>query len=211
MIRKMRRKKTAATTAIVLFAIAAPAFALPPPPYAVFDVGRTQLGLKSSDIQDAGFQPTGSDRSATGFGITLGWRFTPNLAVEGGFFDIGEGRFDIESQGIPPVSNVKLGVQASGVLLALAGTWPVHERLSLEGRAGAFIGKTETRVKSGTGGGLGLNSLVGSESRTGLAAGIGAVASLNDTWALRAGFDYIDKAYGKDARRISLGVRFNWP
>lgn len=195
----------------MLSAIAAPAFALPPPPYAVFDIGRTQLGLKESDIDDDGFQTTGSDRSATGFGITIGWRFTPHVAVEGAFLDLGEGRFDVSSDGSPPVSNARLGVQSSGVLLAVAGTFPINERLSLEGRAGALIGKTETRAKGSVTGGLGFNNLIGSDSHTGLAAGVGAVAAITGTWALRAGYDYIDKAFGKDARRISLGVRFNWP
>jgi opacity protein-like surface antigen len=98
--------------------------------------------------------------------------------------------------------------------LSLAGTWPIHDRLSLEGRAGAFFGKTETRISGVITGGFGdqtFNNLLGSDSKVGLAAGVGAVAAINDTWAIRAGYDYLDTAFGKDAGRVSLGVRFNWP
>lgn len=211
MIRTTRRNRPAATMLAALCAVTAPAFALPPPPYAVLDISRSQAGLDASSIEEAGFQPTGRDRSATGFGITIGWRFTPHLAVEGAFLDLGEARFDIADQVSPPVSNARIGVQSSGVLLALAGTWPVHDRLSLEGRAGAYIGKTENRAKGSVTGSLAFNNLIGSDSSTSLAVGIGAVASLSDTWALRAGYDHVDKAFGKDARRISFGVRFNWP
>lgn len=210
----MRRRGTAAMMGVALCAFAAQAFALPPPPYAVVDLAYSMIGLEAAGIEEAGLQPSGSDRRDTGFAITLGWRFSPHLAAEGTFLELGEGKFDVAVQDGGPVSNAKIGVQSSGVLLSLAGTWPIHDKLSLEGRAGAFLGKTVTRasgVVTGPLGGQTFNNLLGSDSKAGLAAGIGAVAAFNDTWALRAGYDYLDGAFGKDAARVSLGVRFNWP
>ncbi len=210
----MRRAATAAAAGVALSAFTARAFALPPPPYAVVDLAHTMIGLEASDIDEEGIQSSGSDRRATGFAITLGWRFSPYLAAEGTFVELGEGKFDVAVQEGSSVSNAKIGVQSSGLLLSLAGTWPLHDKLALEGRAGAFLGKTETRASGVFAGPLGNQSfrnLLGSESKAGLAVGIGAVAALNDTWALRAGYDYLDAAFGKDAGRISLGVRFNWP
>lgn len=210
----MRRTGIGSVAGIALCAFTAPAFALPPPPYAVVDLGSTQIGLESTGLEGSGIQTTGRDRRDTGFAITLGWRFSPQLAVEGTFLELGEAGFDVTVPNGTSTSNARIGVRSSGVLLALAGTWPVHERLSLEGRAGAYIGKNETRVRGTSQNPLGsqpFNSLLGSETKTGLAAGVGAVVALNDTWGLRAGYDYFDQAFGKDARRISLGVRFNWP
>jgi opacity protein-like surface antigen len=193
----------------------APALALPPPPYAAVEIGRTSIGLDPTGIEEAGLQPSVSDRRDTGYAITLGWRFSPHLAAEGTFAELGEGRYAVAVEDGGPVSNVTVGVRSSGVLLSLAGTWPLHDRLSLEGRAGAYFGKTETRVRgvmtSPLVGNQTFSSLLGSDSKVGLAAGIGAVTALNETWGLRVGYDYLDKAFGKDARRISLGVRFNWP
>lgn len=197
--------------AIALSAFAAQAHALPPPPYAVVDIGRSRISTDPAAIDDAGLEPTGRDRSATGFAITLGWPFTKHLAAEGTFVELGEGKVNVATQGPPPVTNFRIGVQSAGVLLALAGTWPVTDRLSLEGRAGAYLGRTQTKARGLVGSNLTYERLLGSESDFGLAAGVGAVASFNDTWALRAGYDYIDAAFGKNAGRISLGLRFNWP
>jgi opacity protein-like surface antigen len=211
----IRRSGTAAIVAVALCAFTAQAFALPPPPYAVVDLAHTQIGLEAAGIEEAGLQPSGSDRRDTGFAITLGWRFSPHLAAEGTFLELGEGKFDAAVQNGGSVSNAKIGVRSNGVLLSLAGTWPVHDKLSLEGRAGAYLGKTETRASGVITGPLGnqtfSNSRLESDTKAGLAAGVGAVAAFNDTWAVRAGYDYLDGAFGKDAGRVSLGVRFNWP
>lgn len=185
-----------------------------PPPYAVVDIGHSSIGRKTAGLQEEGLQPRGSDRHDTGYAITLGWRFTSHLAAEGTFIELGEGRYDVAVEDGGPVSNATVGVRSSGALLALAGTWPIHDRLSLEGRAGAYLGKTETRVRGvmmNPLGGRAFNSLVGSNTKAGLAVGAGAVAAFNDTWAVRVGYDYLDKAFEADAGRISLGVRFNWP
>jgi opacity protein-like surface antigen len=193
-------------------AFTAQAFDLPPPPYAVVDLAYSQIGLDTAGIEEAGLQPTGSDRNDSGFAITLGWRFSPHLAAEGTFLVLGEGNVAVQDS--DSVSNAQIRMQSNGVLLALAGTWPVHDKVSLEGRAGAFLGKTETRFSGVTTGPFGnqtFSSMLGSDSKAGLAAGVGAVAAFNDIWSVRAGYDYLDGAFGKDAGRISLGVRFNWP
>lgn len=210
----MRRSGTAAIVGVALCAFTAEASALPPPPYAVVDLAYSMIGLETAGMEEAGLQPSGSDRRGTGFAITLGWRFSPHLAAEGTFLVLGEGRFNVAVQNGGSVSNATIGMQSSGVLLSLAGTWPVHDKLSLEGRAGAFLGKTDTRVSgvmTGPFGNQTFSNMLGSDSKAGLAAGVGAVAALNDTWSVRAGYDYLDGAFGKDAGRISLGVRFNWP
>jgi len=199
---------------VALCAFTSQAFALPPPPYAVVDLGYSMIGLDTAGMAEAGLQPTGSDRRDGGFAITLGWRFSQYLGVEGSFLELGEGTSNVAIDNGGTVSNAKVGLRANGVLLSLAGTFPIHEKLSLEGRAGTFFGKTETRISGVVAGPLGnqpFSSMLGSDSKVGLAAGVGAVASFNDTWAVRAGYDYLDGAFGKDAGRVSVGVRFNWP
>lgn len=215
MMNTMPRSGIAAAASIALCAIAAPAFALPPPPYAVFDIGQSRIGLDMSGMQEAGLQTSDADRRDTGFAITLGWRFSPHLAAEGTFVELGEGGYNVATPDDAQVTNSRIRVRSSGVLFSLVGTWPLHDRLSLEGRAGAYFGKTETRVRgvinSPLVGSQTVNNLIGSDSKVGVAAGVGAVLALNDTWGLRAGYDYLDTAFGKDAGRVSLGVRFNWP
>lgn len=214
MISTKHRSRTLAFAGVALCAFTAQVSAATLPPYAVFDIGNSSIGLDTEGVEQAGGQSLGSDRRDTGYAITLGWRFSPQLAAEAAFIDLGEGSYDVAVDDGGAVSNATIGVQSTGVLLSLAGSWPFHDRWSLEGRAGAYLGKTETRVRGTVANPLGsqpFNNLLGSESRAGLAAGVGVVAAFNDTWALRVGYDYLDKAFGKDARRVSVGVRFNWP
>jgi hypothetical protein len=215
MMTKTHRKKTAAMVGVALCSFTAPALAVPPPPSAVVDLGYTFIGLKPAQIEEGeGLEFLESDRRDMGFAITIGWRFTPHVAAEGTFFELGEGRYDVAVDDGGTLENATLGVRSSAVLLAVVGTWPIHDKLSVEGRAGAYLGKTETRVRGDRTGPLGsqsFNSLLGSDSSSGLAAGVAVVAAFTDTWGMRVGYDYLDKAFGENAGRISLGVRFNWP
>lgn len=214
LVSTIRRRRAAALAGVAFCAFAAPALALPPPPYAVVDLGYSFIGLKAAGAGEAGVQSSASDRRDTGLGITLGWRFSPHLAAEATFVQLGQGEYAVAVEDAGDVSNATVGVRSSGFLLSLAGTWPIHEKLSLEGRAGAYVGKTETRLRGVMTNPLGtraFSNLLGSDSGAGLAVGVGAVAAFNDTWAMRVGYDYLDNAFGKDAGRVSLGVRFNWP
>lgn len=56
-----------------------------------------------------------------------------------------------------------------------------------------------------------LSIELGSDSSTGFTAGAGIVAAVTDMWAVRLGYDYFDKAFNRDADRLSLALRFNWP
>ena len=208
------RGKLVVIVGTLLGAFAAQASGQSLPPYVQLEIGQAQIGLKASDIEEPGLGLSGGDRSDLGYAITLGWRFTPQLAVEGSFVQLGEGKYTIDSVDGDAITNARLKVRSRGVLLSVAGSWPLGERVTVEGRAGAYLGRNETRVSGVLTNPLGsqsFNSLLGTDSKTGLAAGVGATFALSETWGLRAGYDYIDSAFGKDASRVALAVRYNWP
>lgn len=195
-------------------AFAPAALALPPPPYAVFDIGMSRPGLKAPSEPLVGVTDTRRDNRTTGWGITLGWRFSEHLAVEGAYLQLGEARLRATVADELDVTDARYRVATRGALVAMAGTLPVHERVALEGRAGFYWGSTETRFSGRTSGPLGdqkFNYKLDTDSKIGLAVGVGAVFGFNETWGMRVGFDFLDKALGKDAKRASVGVRFNWP
>jgi opacity protein-like surface antigen len=208
------RRGTAAIAGLALCAVTSLAVAAPPP-YVVVDIGSSRLGLKTDAIEDAGFTTRDHDEKSGGFSFTLGWRFTENIAIEGGFYELGRGRFTAVDPGSEFGDPARIRAGSTGVMLSVAGSLPVHERVALEARVGTYISKTQisdNRVfTTNPAFGQAVRSVVGSKTQTGLAAGVGAVVSLNERWALRGGYDYLDKAFGTDAKRYSLGVRFNWP
>lgn len=206
--------QAAGTLALTLCAFAPRALALPPPPYAVFEFSANRPELDAPQTATPPVRGTGRDRSTTGWGFTLGWRFTDHLAVEGSYIQLGEARFGVDIEEGSPVTSARLHVGSRGSLLAMAGTWPVHEKVSLEGRAGFYWGTTETRYKGTTASPLGqgeFNMRLDSETKLAPAVGVGAVVAFSEMWGMRVGFDYLDKAFGKDATRAAIGVRFNWP
>lgn len=210
----IHRSKTAMIIGALLGTFAAQASAQSLPPYVQLEIGKSQIGLKASDIEEPGLDLSGGDRSDLGYAITLGWRITEQLAVEGSFVQLGEGKYDIDEVDGDQITDARLKVRSRGVLFSLVGNWPLSDLVTLEGRAGIYLGKNETRVSGVLTNPLGsqsFNSLLGTDSKTGLAAGVGATFALSETWGLRAGYDYVDTAFGKDAGRVSVGVRYNWP
>ncbi|HEY4083254.1 MAG TPA: outer membrane beta-barrel protein [Burkholderiaceae bacterium] len=78
------------------------------------------------DRSDSPVAPT--DRSATSYNIYGGYSFTPNLAVELGYTDLG--RFDTTNGGL----------KARGTYADVVGKLPIADKFSLLGRVGAFNG-----------------------------------------------------------------------
>ncbi len=81
-----------------------------------------------------------------------------------------------------------------GATLSVLGSWRINSTLSLEGRLGAYFGRSrlhgwvEVELDSD-----GLEFVRGAGGAdAGLLLGGAVVASLADRWALRLGYDYLD-------------------
>lgn len=91
-----------------------------------------------------------TDRSSTGAKVFGGYQITPNLAVEGGYVDLGKFKSSAGQ------------LKANGVYLDAVGSVPLSGPLSAYGKVGVFNGKTDGNLISsdrGTSGklGAGLN------------------------------------------------------
>lgn len=91
---------------------------------------------------DAGVTNIHGSDGETSFGGFLGYRFTPNLAVEGGYRRIGN--WDL---GHPDLGGV--GYTVNQAHLSAVGTLPLSNGLSVYGRLG--VSNTDATVKSGAG------------------------------------------------------------
>ena len=89
-----------------------------------------------------------TDRSSTGTKLFGGYQLTPNLALEGGYVDLGKFR------------NSAGQLEAQGVYLDAVGTVPISGPWSAIGRVGVYNGKVD-------------NSLVGSDRGTSGKVGAG--------------------------------------
>jgi hypothetical protein len=117
----------------VLAALSAPALAADPAWYVYGAAGQTKLDISKSDLDAdvrdiTGTTPSSTlDNSDTGFTLQLGYRVAPNLAVEGGWFDLGKAVYKANAGGGLTVNE---DVKASGFGISGVGIIPIANKFS---------------------------------------------------------------------------------
>jgi OOP family OmpA-OmpF porin len=153
------------------------------------------------------------DDSDSGYGFVAGYRFTPHLAVEGGYLNIGNlkyrSRVDGNIDGVPSNGVFNVDSETSGIAVSALGVYPLSYRWEVYGRAGVlFASNTAT---------LYYEDIVGaargefSENSIDGLAGIGTSLSFLEIYDFRVEyqrvFDAGDEATGEgDVDMISVGV-----
>ena len=87
---------------------------------------------------------TSTDNKSTGGKVFGGYQFSPNFALEGGYFDLG--RFNYS--GITSGGNYSGDTRPRGLNLDLVGTLPLNDRFSVLGRVGAAYARTQDNFSS---------------------------------------------------------------
>lgn len=132
--------------------------------------------LTAPDWQDPvnGF---GDGSSGRGPGLKLygGWQFTPNFALEGGYFNLGRSR---DAGGG--------SARGQGLYVDAVGRWEVTPGWSLLGSAGLAQARLKTPA--------------GSDSSPGLKLGLGVQYELSRTTSLRLGYDHYKFSDAFDAK-----------
>jgi len=150
-------------------------------PYVGGSIGSSHY--KGSDIGGVA-----TDRSSSGGKLYGGYGFTPNLAVEAGYADVGK------------ASSALGDVKGKGVFVDLVGKVPFTDSFSAIGRVGAFNGKA-----SATGG--------ASERSTQPKVGLGVQWDMNKQTGIRAEWErYRFKAFNEkaDADLYTIGVNYQF-
>ena len=125
------------------------------PWYGGLDITRTHLGMAGSDIDRTfagqGITSTTSlDRSNTGWGANLGYRFGPYFALEGGYADLGKSSYTSAATA-PAVDSLQGSFKAHAWYLAPVGMYPISDRWSLLGKIGLTRASTNLSASSITG------------------------------------------------------------
>ena len=125
----------------------------------------------------------------TGYKLFVGYRFHPNFAVEGGYFNLG--KFSVNSTitagGATGLVHTE-GKNKDGINLDLIGLLPLDwYNFSLWASVGVTHSKTEVNG-SGAIGGTAF-AFTGSQSDTNWKAGLGFRNDFNANWALRGGYE----------------------
>ena len=121
-----------------------------------------------------------SDEKDTAYKLFGGYQFNRNIALEGGYFDLGKSSFS---------SNTAAGAfnnstRRHGLNLDLVGTLPITERFSVLGRVGAAYGRTQSNFSGAGAAAAGVSS--NKDSDTDVKVGLGVQYELNRSMWLRA-------------------------
>ena len=129
-------------------------------------------GFTSSTITD--------DDRATGFKAFAGYQFNRNLALEGGYFDLGTFSYDATTV---PTGTLHGQARFNGLNLDTVGILPLTDRLSLLARVGVNYAQARDQF-SGTGAVNVLNSSP-SKRQANLKVGLGMQYAFSDALAMR--------------------------
>jgi OOP family OmpA-OmpF porin len=192
--------------------------------YAVISVGQSTFDADKSDFDDAAanaglvISSSKLDDSDTGYKIQAGYKFNENLAVEGGYVDLGRLSLsaDLGPQGPIASGHIGADLKAYGFNIDAVGILPLGAGFSVFAKAGAILARTESDI-SVTASGLGVSvSEDEDDSDTSLAptAGVGLAFDLNDTLSVRLEYERFfslksdDADVDVDLASIGLVARF---
>lgn len=159
------------------------------------------VGLGSAEWKDDGVSvPAGVslDKRDTGYKLVLGASLSPNLAVEGGYVDLGKAHIS----GTSGETTVSADLKGHGLFIDLVGKMPVATDWTLYGKFGIFNGRAKLTSSEGD------NE---SDSGTDIKYGVGISYAITKTVTVQGEWErYRFKGWGEkqDVDLLSVGVNF---
>jgi OOP family OmpA-OmpF porin len=180
--------------------------------YVLGEVSRSQASVDGSsfDNQLSGSGATGLSSSTSGnsnrWRLQGGYRFSPNLAIEGGYIDFGKGSYQAAYGGGTASGTVK----AAGLDAAALYSLPVSSTVSVFGKAGIVAARVNSSLTAAAPGG----STDSSDTVIRPLIGIGTEVALTEKVSLRLDYDHVSglsSGAGKmSADMVSMGVGYKF-
>jgi OOP family OmpA-OmpF porin len=169
------------------------------------------------------FEPVATEFSLdvddTSWGFFGGYRWTPNLALEIGYLQLGEVKYgsndqilDVrESPPVPYQASTRTTAKLSALTLSALGVWPLTYEWEIFGRAGISFTETKWRTRLNVEG-LGSDRFGDSKSNASLLAGVGMSYTFLDVYTVRGEYQRVFDAGNDDFVResdidlVSIGI-----
>jgi len=151
--------------------------------------GITQADIDVDAINAAlGATSTTADESGTGFKAYAGYSFTPNIAIEGGYFDLGK----FTTNSTVPAGTVQTEQKFKGFNVDVVGSFPLGDKFSMFGRLGVI--QTSQDVSASGPGGTASDSY----DKTSWKAGLGVDYMITGGLGVRAEAELYNVPDGPD-------------
>ena len=184
--------------------------------YAVGSIGQSRIPSDSKGQTDSSLSglvtglSSSMDDHDTGYKLQLGYKFTPNWAIEGGYVDLGKFNYNATFTGGTASGEVK----ASGFNLAGIGSYPINDQFSIFGKLGFIDAKVEASANATGPGGAASGSASATKWKTNW--GFGATYNVTKAWGVRAEWERFNKLGDNnntgesDVNLLSVGVVYNF-
>lgn len=165
----------------------------------------------SSSLIGGGFQSStiADDNRSTGYKLFGGYQFSPNFALEGGYFDLGKFGFTATTV---PAGTLTGDIRVRGINVDAVGTLPLTEKFSVIGRIGVQRAEATDNF-AGTGAVSVLNPSPNKRENN-LKVGLGLQYAFTESLALRTEIERyrIDDAVGNrgDIDHLSIGLVYRF-
>ena len=184
-------------------------------PYIVGEVSHSNLSLDKGafhkDLTAAGATGLSSkdDGSGNQWRIQAGYKFNPNLAIEGGYIDLGQANYKANFAG----GSANATEKAGGFDLAVLGMYPITDSLSVFAKGGVIVAKVDTKLNSAV-----LPAVYVSDSSTEVRplAGAGFTYGVIKNVDLRFDYDHVfgignsSKGVSMDDNIVSAGISYSF-
>jgi OOP family OmpA-OmpF porin len=169
-------------------------------------IGSSKMSFDSNSLQVQGSSASTltTDESSTGFKIYGGYRFHRNFAVEVGIVDYGDFTAT-RTVTAPGPGSVRSELTVTGVYGDLVGIIPVGSSVELFGKVGFIATGAHTNLST-TGAVAIVGDSSGSDSETGLHAGLGAEVLVAQHFAIRVEYEQASNV-GDTAKTGSGDIR----
>jgi OOP family OmpA-OmpF porin len=176
------------------------------------------LGGFESEGFDVVSADSETDDSDSSWGLFVGYRFMPYLAVEGGYMDLGtagyQANVELDDGEFLYDTTISADISSSGFQLSGLGIFPVGESFEAYARLGFYFGDTDIDANVSVDGES--ESLSEEEGETEFLWGIGGAWNFSDAWAVRLEYSQVmdvgdEELTGEyDVDRWSLGVTWTF-
>jgi OOP family OmpA-OmpF porin len=181
--------------------------------YGGLSVGQSRSNLDqdhtANSVIGAGPVVTGIDHNndGTAYKVFGGYRFTRNIAMEAGYFNLGKFGF---TSATTPSGTLNGELKVQGINVDLVGTLPLTDRFAAFGRVGTMY--SETRGSFSGSGAVTVSDPSPSQRGMNYKIGAGVQYALNSTLTLRGEFEHyrVNDSVGEhtDINVVSVGLLF---
>lgn len=183
--------------------------------YLGLSVGQGEVDIDEGSVQIIGATASSvsKDETDTAWKAFAGYRFSRNLAIEGGYMDLGE--FSVRrNMTAPAIGSVAASIEATGWFVDAVGILPVGTNLELFGKLGGIYTTTEATLTT-SGAVVLLGNANRERSELNLKWGLGASYSFTRNWSARIEFEQVrdignDETGEGDVNAWTLGVVYRF-